>query len=115
MVGKPLGVYRPLPRNQTDIRSLLCTSSTKCVSETIPFAFDYLEGQLDGEYLVGRVFSVADISVGSVLRQYQLAGETVDASRWPKLAAYSEAILARGSFRSAAQAENQMMGGWSPS
>lgn len=74
--------------------------------EALPPLFDYLEGQLgDGDFLVGEHFSVADIATGSVLRQYQIAGETVDASRWPKLAAYTERILSRESFQTAAKAE----------
>ena len=74
--------------------------------ENLPPLFDYLEGQLgeDG-FLMGDRFTVADIGVGTVLRQFQIAGESVDASRWPKLAAYSERVLARPSFASAAEAE----------
>lgn len=83
----------------------------KCINETIPSAFDYLEGQIDGEHLVGDAFSVADVSVGAVMRQYQMLGEKVDTARWPKLAAYAEGVLARASFQSAAEAENKMMGG----
>ena len=81
----------------------------KCLNETIPFAFDYLEGQVDGEHLVGDTFSVADIAVGSMMRQYEMLGESVDTSRWPKLAAYAEGVLARKSFQSAAEEENKMM------
>lgn len=78
--------------------------------EALPPLFDYLEEQLeDKEFLAGGAFSVADVATGSVLRQYQLAGESLDASRWPKLAAYGDRILARGSFQSAIQEEDAAM------
>ena len=75
--------------------------------EALPAHFDYLEEQLgDNEYLVGESFSVADVATGSVLRQFQLAGESLDASRWPKLAAYGDRILARDSFQTATREED---------
>ena len=75
--------------------------------EALPPLFDYLEEQLgDNEYLAGGGFSIGDVATGSMLRQYQVAGESVDDSRWPKLAAYAERIMARTSFQSAAEAEN---------
>ncbi len=79
---------------------------------TLPEIFDYLEAELgDGEYLAGGRFTVADIATGSMLRQHQLAGESVDAGRWPKLAAYAERVLSRPSFKSAAEAENEILSG----
>ena len=80
------------------------------LNEGLPPIFDYLEEQLgDGEYLAAGRFTVADVAVGAMLRQLQMAGESVDAGRWPKLAAYAERILTRPSFKTAAEAENQMM------
>ncbi len=79
------------------------------LNEGLPPLFDYLEGQLgDNEYLAGGRFTVGDVAVGSMLRQFQLAGESVDAGRWPKLAAYGERILSRPSFKTAAEEENQI-------
>ena len=71
----------------------------KSLSETIPFAFDYLEGQINGEYLVGDAFTVADLSVACMIRQFLMSGESVDTGRWPKLAAYSDGVLSRESFQ----------------
>ena len=80
------------------------------LKESIPEAFDYLEGQLtDNEYLAAGRFTVGDVAVGSMLRQFQMAGESVDAGRWPKLAAYAERILSRPSFKTAADEENQII------
>ncbi|MCJ2037163.1 glutathione S-transferase family protein [Methylobacterium sp. J-068] len=71
---------------------------TKALTEELPKIYDYLEGQIDGAFLVGDTFSIADISVVTGFHNLHLAGEKVDAGRWPKLAAYVDAILARPSF-----------------
>ena len=84
----------------------------EALGQRVPAAFDYLESQLDGgDHLVGNQLSVADIAVGAMLRQHQMSNETVDASRWPKLAAYAEKVLARDSFKRCAEAEAEMMKG----
>lgn len=84
----------------------------EALNERIPFVFDYMEGKVNGgDYLVGESFSVADVGVGSVLRQYRLAGETVDTSKWPRLAAYADSILGRASFVQCAEVENKAMSG----
>ena len=84
----------------------------EALGERVPAAFDYLESQLDAsDHLVGNQFSVADIAVGAMLRQFQMSNESVDAARWPKLAAYSKKVLSRGSFKQCAQPEDQMMQG----
>ena len=65
-----------------------------------PPIFDYLEGEVaDREYLAGGQFSIADIAIGSPFVNLQLAGESIDASRWPKLEAYVERIHSRPSFK----------------
>ena len=72
----------------------------KALDEALPPALDYLEGQLDGvEWLVGGRFTIADVATASMLQQLRHAGETVDAGRWPRLAAYAERALARPSFK----------------
>jgi glutathione S-transferase len=73
----------------------------KALTESLPPALDYLEGQLDGvEWLAGGRFSIADIATGSMLQQLRHAGESLDAGRWPRVAAYAERVLARPSFKS---------------
>ena len=79
------------------------------LTETLPPLLAYLEGQLsDDEALVGGRFSIADIGICSMFRQFQMAGESVDAAKYPKLAAYVERILARPSFKTAADEEDQI-------
>ncbi|AWN51751.1 glutathione S-transferase family protein [Methylobacterium sp. 17Sr1-1] len=73
----------------------------KCMTEELPRPFDYLEGAIDGPFLVGGAFSLADISVVTGFHNLHLAGETVDAGRWPRLASYVAGILERPSFQTA--------------
>ncbi|MCZ6785172.1 MAG: glutathione S-transferase family protein [Proteobacteria bacterium] len=72
----------------------------KHLTELCPPVFDYLEGEVgDSDGIVGGRFSVADVALGSVFVNFQHAGEKVDATRWPKLAAYVEHVHARPSFK----------------
>ena len=66
----------------------------------LPVALDYLEKSVgDREVLAGSRFSVADIAVGSMFVNLAHGGETVDAKRWPKVAAYLERVHGRPSFK----------------
>ena len=65
----------------------------------VPPVFDYLEGEVSEEgWIVGDAFGVADIAIGSAMVQFRHGGESVDATRWPRLAAYAKRLLARESF-----------------
>lgn len=79
------------------------TDETVCVvtiNEKLPPMFDYLEKQLgNNEFFVGNKFSIADISVATMLVNLEHAGEGVDPARWPKLAAFCRRIHDRPSFR----------------
>ena len=72
----------------------------KTLHEKLPPILGHLEKELgDREYFVGDNFSIADISVGTMFVNLELAGETVDEAHWPKLAAYVKRIHARPSFQ----------------
>lgn len=90
-------VLRPKMMNQPCDEAVVA----KCMGEELPRLFDYLEGVIDGPYLVGGAFGLADISVATTFHNLHLAGEAVDAGRWPKLASYVEGILERPSFQTA--------------
>ncbi len=76
------------------------------LGEGVPPVFDYLEGEIgDREVLVGTHFSVADIAICSPFVNFMHAGESVDASRWPRLAAYVERTHARPSFKALIEEE----------
>ena len=72
----------------------------KVIAEELPPLFDYLEAQLTGgETLVGKVFSIADIAVGSQFVNLRHAGVTPDATRWPQLTRYVAGVHERPTFK----------------
>ena len=76
------------------------TVCQKTLTEKLPPLFDHLEKEIGSkEYLAGGTFSIADISIGTMFVNFVHCGETVDAKRWPKLAAYVARIHARPSFK----------------
>ena len=88
-------IVKKLMRQQPDEAVCATTLTSK-----VPPIFDYLEGELGGaDFLVGNAFSIADVTVGSMLVNFEHAGEMPDAGRWPELAAYMERIHARPSFK----------------
>lgn len=69
------------------------------LSERVPPVFDWLEARVpEGDAIVGGRFSVADIALVSPFVNFRHGGASVDAARWPKLAAYVEHVCARPSF-----------------
>ena len=83
----------------------------KVVDDELPPMFDYLEGEIGNkEYLVGNKFSIADIGIATQFVNFMLAGYSVDAKRWPKLAAYVNRIHSRPSFKSAIDKEKAAFG-----
>lgn len=78
----------------------------EAMQERMPPVFDYLEGEVrDADGIVGECFSIADISLASPFVNLAHAGEGVDRSRWPRLAAYVERIHARPSFKALIEEE----------
>ncbi len=72
---------------------------TQAIENEIPAAFDYLEGQLSGAGpVIGDTVTIADIAISSPFVNLAYGNCSVDAGRWPKLAAYVETMLARPSF-----------------
>ncbi|MBL8201447.1 MAG: glutathione S-transferase family protein [Chromatiales bacterium] len=59
-------------------------------------AFNYLESELPPNgYAAGESLTVADVAIGAQLVTYCQGAGAIDASRWPKLARYLAALLAR--------------------
>ena len=80
----------------------------KKLDEEAPKVLDWLEGQIgDSEWLVGTRFGIADIATASPFVNFGHAGESVDAKRWPKLAAYLQRVHARPSFKALIEEERQ--------
>lgn len=67
--------------------------------ELLPPIFDYLEGVIPASgYLVEDRLTLADIAIASPVATLGTIGVHIDAARWPKTAAYVDAIHARPSF-----------------
>ena len=65
-----------------------------CLTEEIPVALDYLEGELPADgYLFGEI-GVADIAVASFFRNADYAGFTPDPQRWARVARFVSEVLA---------------------
>ena len=61
--------------------------------------FDYLERELPAAgFLFGAEPSVADVTIAAVIRNLELARYQVDASRWPKTAAFVARAFALEEF-----------------
>src|SRR6202000_1563023 len=88
-------VVKKMMRQETDEE--VCKNT---LHKNLPPLLAHLEKELgDHEYFVGDIFSIADISIGTMFVNFELAGETVDEKRWPKLAAYVKRIHARPLFQ----------------
>jgi glutathione S-transferase len=74
-------------------------AADKAEAETLPPVLAYLEGVIPASgFLVEDRFTLADISVVSPFANFEHAGVAVDAGKYPKTVAYTQAIMARPSF-----------------
>jgi glutathione S-transferase len=80
------------------------------MTDKLPPLFDYLEKEIgDHQYLVGDAFTIADVTVGTMLVNFEHAGEAVDPKRWPKLAAYGLRLHERPSFKGFIEKERPLV------
>lgn len=70
--------------------------------EAYPGVFDYLDGAAPDteEGIVAEGFGIADIALAAPVRLLDLAGDPLDADRWPRFEAYYQRTMARPSARS---------------
>ena len=82
----------------------------KAEREELPPVLDYLESVVPeaGGFLVGDGLTLADIAVASPFANF--GHMDTDFSRWPKTAAYTNAILARPSFAGPLEIERRILG-----
>ena len=82
----------------------------KTLTEKLPPLFDHMELEVGNkEFLAGDMFSIADISIGTMIVNFNHAGEEIDATRWPKFAAYIRGIHARPSFKALIDEESPLI------
>ncbi|MBO9715043.1 glutathione S-transferase family protein [Sphingomonas sp.] len=74
-------------------------AATAAERDALPPIFDYLETQIPASgYLVDDRLTLADIAVASPVATLGTIGVCIDPNRWPKTAAYVDALHARPSF-----------------
>jgi len=66
----------------------------RAANEEIPQVLDYLEAFVPTEGFLFGGLGVADISLAAFFRNLSFARYSVDAARWPRVAAYVERVLA---------------------
>lgn len=80
-------------------------------AKELPPVLAWLETQIPASgYLVGDAFSLADISVATMLINLGHARAAPDAALYPKIAAYEQALFARPSFAPIIAAERRVLG-----
>lgn len=71
----------------------------KTLAEGLPREMEYLEGQLpENGFLFGADVSLADIAIATFFRNGDYAGFEVDATRWPRTAAFVKRALSQPCF-----------------
>lgn len=71
----------------------------KATQEEIPHILSYLESQLPELGFVASELSIADVSIASFFRNAAFARFTLDATRWPRTAAYVDRVLGLDIFQ----------------
>jgi glutathione S-transferase len=82
----------------------------QAIGAELPPLLDYLEGEITGDFLVGKSLTIGDIGVTTQLVNLRYAGVKVDPKRWPKTAAYVDRITARPSFAALIKEETAQYG-----
>jgi glutathione S-transferase len=94
-----MGIFRPIQFARFQKKEPDIDTAKKSYNEKLPRVLDYLEGELEGgDWLVGDSISIADIALATQLTQLTLVAGPMDASRWPRVAAHNEGMLARPSL-----------------
>ncbi len=82
----------------------------KTLQSDIPHVLDYLESQVPSQnFCFGESLFIGDISIASFFRNAAFARFAIDATRWPKTAAFVERVLATPSFQKLIPIEKKMI------
>lgn len=90
-------------------RDPIQTDIDKAVKEELPAIFDYLEGEIAGDFLLPCGFSLADIAVGSISVAMLHSKYHCDAARWPRTAAYIDRLMQNEIFATLVTEEQQLL------
>jgi glutathione S-transferase len=81
----------------------------RTLNEEIPDVLDYLESQVPADGYCFGALSIADIAIATFFRNAAFARYRIEATRWPKTAAFVERVLALESFRKLNAYEDRSM------
>lgn len=81
----------------------------RTLERDIPHILDYLEGEVPADGFLFGPLATADVSLATFFRNAAFARYEVDASRWPRTAAYVARVLATPSFAKLVPFEKSMM------
>ena len=85
-------------------------AADKAEAQEWPKLLDYLEGAIPAaDFLVGDRLTLADLAVASPLVNFRHCGLSVNAARYPRVAAWSEAVLSRPSLAPWIAKEERLM------
>ena len=90
-----------VPTDQSKIDAVL--------AKAVPETFGYLDRVAGGDFLVGKVMSVADIAVASNLITYQYIGFDLYRARFPRLAALFDRVVRQPAMREALRREQTVV------
>jgi len=79
------------------------------LASDVPQILDYLEAELPAEGFLFGALGIADISIASFFRNAGFARFRVDATRWPRTAAFVDRALASEPFQSVTPYEDRMI------
>ncbi|MGQ0558061.1 MAG: glutathione S-transferase family protein [Sphingosinicella sp.] len=82
----------------------------KTLREDVPRELDYLEGQLPAEGWLFPEFGLADVAIATFFRNAHFADFEVDASRWPRTAAFVARALDHRSIADLLRFEQAQLG-----
>ncbi len=83
----------------------------KIINDKLPPMLDYLEGQVPAEGFLFGDLSVADLALASPFVNAGYAQYTIDAGKWPKVAALVDRVKAHGAVAPLLKAEAAAFGG----
>jgi glutathione S-transferase len=81
----------------------------KTLAEDVPSVLDYLESQVPADGFVCGALSIADVAIATFFRNARFARFEVDATRWPRTAAFVERVLGLACFQKLKPFEDRMM------
>ena len=80
-------------------------AAAKAAEEAVLKPLDYLEGELGADGWLDDAFTVGDLSVACTIKTLGYAGWSLDAARYPKLAAWYGRVSERAAWQQAAEEE----------